>query len=87
MTVQWGRYPNGRVAIQLVNEEGPVATATVNVPEAELGPDEVCIKDYAENAGVLDLLVMMGVATPTGRCVPVGHTEAPVARLLVAPGE
>ena len=86
MHVQWGRYPNGRVAIQLMDEEGPVATATVNVPEADLAADEVIVKDYAENAGVLDLLVLMGVATPTGRRIPVGYVEAPVARLLVAPG-
>ena len=87
MHVQWGRYPNGRVALQLVDEEGPVATATVNVPEAELAADEVCIKDYAENAGVLDLLVLMGVVEPTGRRIPTGFVDVPVARLLVAPAE
>ncbi|MGC8489206.1 MAG: hypothetical protein ACP5QO_13465 [Clostridia bacterium] len=87
MQVQWERYPNGRVAVQLVDEEGPVATATVNLPEADLGSDEVCIKDYAENAGVLDLLVLMGVVAPTGRRIPTGFVDVPVARLLVAPGE
>ena len=87
MTVQWGRYPNGRVAIQLVDEEGPVATATVNVPEADLAADEVCIKDYGENAGVLDLLVLMDVVVPTGRRILTGFVDVPVARLLVAPGE
>ena len=87
MHVQWGRYPNGRVALQLVDEDGPVVVATVNVPEADLGPDEVCIKDYAENAGVLDLLVLMGVVAPTGRRIPTGFVDVPVARLLVAPAE
>ncbi len=87
MQVRWGRYSNGRVAMQLVDEEGPVATATVNVPEADLGPDEVCIKDYGENAGVLDLLVLMDVVVPTGRRILTGFVDVPVARLLVAPGE
>jgi hypothetical protein len=86
MHVQWRRYPNGRVALQLVDEEGPMAVATVNVPEADLGPDEVCIKDYAENAGVLDLLVLMGVVEPTGRHIPIGFVDVPVARLVGASG-
>lgn len=81
MQVQWGRYPNGRVALQLVDEEGPVATATVNVPEAELAADEVWINDYAENVGVLHLLVLMGVVEPTGRRIPTGFVDVPVARL------
>ena len=85
MTVQWGRYPNGRVAMRWVDGRGPVATATVNVPEAVLGPGEVCIKDYAENAGVLNLLALTGVVEPTGRRIPLGLVDVPVARLLVTP--
>ena len=86
MEIQWGRYPNGRVAIRLFDEEGPYATATVNVTEAELAADEVAVKDYAENDGIMALLQAMGIAEPTGRRVPVGRVDAPVARLLVTPG-
>ena len=38
------RYPNGRTALQLLTTDEdaePVATATVNVPEIPLAPDEV----------------------------------------------
>ena len=86
MTIQWGRYPNGRVAISLYDAAGPYATATVNVAEAEVAADEGVIKDYAENTGVLSLLQEMGVVEPTGRRISLGYVDAPVARLLVAPG-
>lgn len=86
LKIQWGRYPNGRVAIRLLDAEGPYATATVNVAKADLATDEVIVKDYAENAGMLFLLQEMGVVEPTGRRIPLGFVDAPVARLLVAPG-
>jgi hypothetical protein len=53
-------YSNGHVAIRLVDAEdfSPVATATLNM--AEYGypqeKDEVYIKDYSENEGVLKAL-------------------------------
>ena len=36
-TVMKHRYANGRVALSLIDGEGPVATATVNLPDATLG--------------------------------------------------
>ncbi|HMA35898.1 MAG TPA: hypothetical protein VKY74_15650 [Chloroflexia bacterium] len=80
------RYPNGRIALQLLTADedaAPVATATVNVPEVPLAADEVLIKDYAENTGILAVLVQVGIVAPTGRVVPVGFVQAPVCRLLI----
>jgi hypothetical protein len=43
----------GAPALQLMNPEvGPVATATVNLPDVALEADEVLIKDYSENQGI-----------------------------------
>jgi hypothetical protein len=43
----------GAPALQLINPEvGPVATATVNLPDVALETDEVLIKDYSENQGM-----------------------------------
>ncbi len=57
-----GRYANGRKAIRLLDSDDGslVAVATVNIPDAELGDDEVFIKDYSENEGVLDSLIDAG---------------------------
>ncbi len=58
-----GRYANGRKAIRLLDSDDGslVAVATVNVPDVELGDDEVLIKNYSENEGVLDSLVDAGL--------------------------
>lgn len=80
-TVQKRHYGNGRVALSLVDEEGPVATATVNLPGAKLDPNQVAIKNYAENEGMLDALVTAGVVKPTGETVRSGFVEVPICEL------
>ncbi len=77
-TVQKRHYVNGRVALSLVDEEGPVATATVNLPDVPLGKNQVLIKDYGENDGMLDALVAAGVVKSTGQMVRSGFVEVPV---------
>ena len=80
-TVQKHRYDNGRVALRLVDDEGPVATATVNLPDVPLGKNQVLIKDYAENSGILSALVAAGVVKPTGETIRSGFVEVPVCEL------
>jgi hypothetical protein len=75
------QYDNGRVALQLVDEEGPVATATVNLPDAELGKNEVLVKNWSENQGMLDALVAARVVKPTGKTIRSGFVEVPVCEL------
>lgn len=84
--LNFSHYENGRVAIRLIdaNDGEPVATATTNVPEEDLGPNEVFIKDYSENAGMLAALQAAGAVEPTGRSVDTGFVSIPVCRLLVA---
>ena len=77
------QYPNGRTAVQLYTETGePVATASINMPGYPLKHGEVLIKDYAENTGILACLSSAGIIEPTGKTIPVGHTQAHVCRLL-----
>lgn len=61
--VEIGRYPNGRIAIQLVDagNHEPFATATVNLPELPLEEKQVAIKNYAENEGIEEPLLEAGV--------------------------
>jgi hypothetical protein len=82
--LQKNSYSNGRLAIQLIDAEDgePVAIATVNLPEHELAPDEVFIKDWSENDGMVEFLVENGIVEYTGRRVPTGYTSAAVCRLL-----
>lgn len=48
-----------------------------------LGIGAILIKDYSENAGMMDALEAAGIAADTGRRMPTGFTEAKVARMLV----
>lgn len=81
--VKEGRYGNGRTALQLVDAEdgSPIAKATVNLPDVEMAPDEVAIKDYAENEGMLRALTDAGIVEPTSRVVVTGYVTVPVCRL------
>lgn len=81
-TVMKHRYSNGRVALSLVDEEGPVATATVNLPDVPLGKNEVLVKDWAENRGMALALEKAGLVKPTGQTVRSGFVEVPVCELL-----
>jgi hypothetical protein len=76
---------NGRTALQLrVKKTGePMGTATVNIANVSLAPDEVLIKDYSENEGMLDALIAAKVVERTGRKATSGFTAVDVCRLLV----
>ena len=59
------------------------ATASVNVPSAELADDEVIIKDWFENNGVLQAMIDAGIVEDTERVVLCGYELGNVCRLLV----
>jgi hypothetical protein len=74
-----------RIALPLyaVEDGSPVAVATVNLPELVLAADEVLIKDYSENEGLLELLVTSGVVSPPLREVQSGYVTLHVCRCLI----
>ena len=51
-------YDNGRLALCLRDSTTgePIAVATVNLPDRELGPNQIFIKNYSENAGIAEAL-------------------------------
>lgn len=77
------QHDNGRPALQLIDAEdgSPIATATVNLPDVALGRNQVAIKDYSENEGILSALVAAGVVKPTGEMVRSGYVEVPICEL------
>jgi len=85
VTVSIATYPNnGRKGILLtLTTEEPFAAASVNIPEAELAPDEVCIKTWGGNKGMLEFLIKNNIVQDTGRMVPTGFVQAPVCKLLI----
>jgi hypothetical protein len=81
VTVKLSKYNNDRIAIQLidVSDGMPYATATVNMPNVLLEDNEVLVKDYSENGGMLEFLMTNNIVTPTMQGVHAGHVWFPVA--------
>lgn len=80
----FGRYGDGSVAIQAMNADDGMMefTATValdRVPD----PGNVFIKNWSENEGVYQALLVTGVIGPVIRRVPSGFVEALECPLLI----
>lgn len=88
--LELGHYGSGRLAIQLVsaveNKEQdlfigePIATATVNLPDIPLGADEIIIKNYSENEGMLNSLQKAGLVSVPVRQIQTGYATASVVK-------
>lgn len=80
-------YPNGRVALQLIDAEDgcPIATCTINLPDTELeDSDDIIVKDYSENEGIYVSLRSAGIISEPYKYVKSGFvTNIPVCKLLV----
>ena len=74
---------NGRLALQvvLVATGMPIGRLTVNVPEVELGPDEIAVKTYSENLLLAAGAYVAGPFRDTGRRVHSGLVEIPVWKI------
>jgi hypothetical protein len=85
--LSFGTYRNGRTAIELLDSQDhePVMVATVNIDNALLHGDEIIIKDYSENEGVLDFLVKNGITSRPKHWISSGWVTCPVVDLLVKP--
>jgi hypothetical protein len=59
-------YSNHRLALQVEDARTgePMAVATVNLPDEKLAPNEIAVKDYSENEGMVDTLVKGDIIEP-----------------------
>lgn len=62
-------YGNLRLALRLVDPDTgePIATATVNLPDEPLAPNEIAVKDYSENEGMTQTLALGGIIVGKAR--------------------
>ena len=82
-TVAFAKYGNGRLAIQLMDAfTGEViAVASVNLPDEPMEADEIAIKDYSENEGMLEALMKAKVVSAPLRYVESGWVSIPICHL------
>lgn len=76
---------NLRIALTLEDPDNgeDIAVATINIPGEPLSKDEVIIKDYSENEGMLETLINASIISKPVRFVQTGHISAPICELLI----
>ncbi len=84
LSPQFGTYQNGQTEIRLwdLSDGMPYATATVCVEDNLLKEDEVAIKDYSENVGILQALLDAGVVDHPRAFIQSGFVKIPICKLL-----
>lgn len=83
VSIKLGKYANNRTSINLidVNDNQPYAVATTNLPDVLLLDNEVLVKDYSENEGVLEFLTTNNIVVPTDKWVTTGFVDVQVCVL------
>ena len=74
------RYENGQMHIQLISNEMPFATASVAI-NYDLGKDEVAIKNYSENTGIVDALIEANIIRERVGSIFQGYVQIPIFKL------
>lgn len=84
--VQELKYENGRTSLRLSDafDYSPVATATVNIPDRESPPNNVFIKSWGVNTGMLKALVDAGIIIDTGATALTGTRRANICTYVGA---
>lgn len=89
-------WPNGltRLLAYSDTDDRPLRL-TINVPDRAiasitsrsgmraLGVDEVILKNYSENQGVYDALLVADIVSPAFDVTPLGYTDCVVVRVLI----
>ena len=80
--LKFGKYKNGQNAIELYDmEDGcPYAVASVAV-DCHLDNNEVAIKNYSENEGILQTLVENNIVERPHRYTSSGYVKIPICVL------
>ena len=83
VSIKLGKYANNRISINLidVSDNQPYAVATTNLPDVLLLDNEVLVKDYSENEGVLEFLTTNNIVVPTDKWVTTGFVDVQVCVL------
>jgi hypothetical protein len=85
ISLVFGQYRNGQRAIEMIDEAdgAPYAVATVALVDEQLSADEVAIKNWSENQGVLESLIENEIVSAPIRYVSSGFVQVPICKLLV----
>ena len=74
-------YPSGLTKITLIDVEDGIPFANCTVPFSDLEKNEVAVKDYSENEGMLEFLVKNHIVQAPHRFIESGFVKIPVCKL------
>jgi hypothetical protein len=82
LRVEFLKYQNGQIRIQLYDTADgfPYATATVATEKHLLKEDEVAIKDYSENEGILNTLIKHEIVENPHAFIQSGFVKIPICK-------
>ena len=82
--VKYAKYGNGRLAIVLADSttNQAIAKASINIPDEKLANNEVAIKDFAENRGMLAALTAAGIVSEPLWFVDSGYVYVPICKYI-----
>lgn len=93
VVLSYGTYlRNGRTCLRLMgvkdgHETEPVAVCTVNLPQVPMAPDEMAIKTWYENVGMLGWLMDEGIVSAPLRYAYFAGVFIPICSLLIRPDD
>jgi len=81
--LQWAHYSNARPALQIVTEYNePLLTASVNMPDHLLPPNCIFIKNYSENAGIMEELIRHNILADTKATIQSGFIKVNICVIV-----
>lgn len=76
------KYGNKRLALELRDLEGqPYARITLNDPSIALAEDEIIVKSYSENEGILEWLKEHNMVSDPIKWIACGFIKCPIVEL------
>ena len=84
LSVIFNKYASGQNAIVLydMSDGFPFMTASVALTNVELESDDVAIKNYSENEGILETLIEAGVISKPHSYIPSGYVNFPICKII-----
>jgi hypothetical protein len=84
-SLRFTKYPTGSYCLTIVDEYGhPLMNVSKLVPAYIIESDEIFVKDYSENEGILDCLTELNILEEI-ITIPAGHTKLHLCKLLIDP--
>ena len=84
LIAEFSNYKNGQNAITLWDTADgfPYAKASLCAEDELLESDEVAIKDYSENVGILESLIEAEIIDHPHAFIWTGHVRVPICKIL-----